>query len=211
MAFLGPDGSGKSTLTDLLVRRLQGHGEVLAVHRVYMGSGTPLLPTRRLMRRLRRKTGRNPKPPPTLRGIAPRRLRGPCPSWPTRFCATGSRRGRVWRPTGSSWSTVTRTTSCGVNNQTIQRAWFRRLAVRVIPRPHLTILLEGDPVAVAARKRELTVEETIRQQAAYRALEQLVPDFLPIDLTDRDDRAIDLVAMKVLGAYARRNRGLVPW
>jgi hypothetical protein len=97
-----------------------------------------------------------------------------------------------------------------VNNQTIQRAWFRRLAVRVIPRPHLTILLEGDPVAVAARKRELTVEE-IRQQAAYRALEQLVPDGLPIDRTDRDDRAIDLVAMKVLGAYARRNRGLVPW
>jgi thymidylate kinase len=98
-----------------------------------------------------------------------------------------------------------------VNNPTIQRAWFRGLAVRVIPRPHLTILLEGDPGTIAARKRELTVEETVRQQAAYRALEELIPDFLPIDLSVRDDRAIDLVAIKVLGAYARRNRGLVPW
>jgi thymidylate kinase len=98
-----------------------------------------------------------------------------------------------------------------VNNPTIQRAWFRGLAVRVIPRPHLTILLEGDPATIAARKRELTVEETVRQQAAYRALEELIPDFLPIDLSVRDDRAIDLVAIKVLGAYARRNRGLVPW
>jgi hypothetical protein len=81
----------------------------------------------------------------------------------------------------------------------------------VIPRPRLTILLEGDPVAIAARKGELTVEETIRQQAAYRTLERLVPNFLPMDMTVRNERAIDLVAMRVLGAYARRNRGLVPW
>jgi thymidylate kinase len=98
-----------------------------------------------------------------------------------------------------------------VNNPTIQRAWFRRLGVTVIPRPRLTILLEGDPVAIAARKGELTVEETIRQQAAYRTLERLVPNFLPMDMTVRNERAIDLVAMRVLGAYARRNRGLVPW
>jgi ABC-type branched-subunit amino acid transport system ATPase component len=71
VAFLGPDGSGKSTLTDLLVRRLQGHGDFLAVHRVYMGSGKPLLPTRRLVRRLHGNTGRNPKSA-TLRGVAPR-------------------------------------------------------------------------------------------------------------------------------------------
>jgi thymidylate kinase len=210
VAFLGPDGSGKSTLTDLLVRRLQGHGDVLAVQRVYMGSGKPLLPTRKLVRRLHGNTGPNAKPP-ALRGVTRRRLRGPLHVMVDEILRYWVQVRPRLAPHGLVLVDRYAYDVLRVNNPTVQRAWFRRLAIAVIPRPHLTILLEGDPVAVAARKRELTVEETIRQQAAYRGLAQLVPDFLPMDLTVRDDRAIDLVAMKVLGAYARRNRGLVPW
>jgi len=210
VAFLGPDGSGKSTLTDLLVRRLSGHGDVLAVHRAYMGSGEPLLPTRKLVRRLHGKTGPNPKPP-TLRDVAPRRLRGPLHVMADEVLRYWVQVRPRLAPHGLVLVDRYAYDVLRVNNPTVQRAWFRRLAVTVIPSPHLTILLEGDPVAIAARKGELTVEETIRQQAAYRTLEHLVPHFLPIDLTVRDDRAIDLVAMKVLGTYARRNRGLVPW
>jgi len=210
VAFLGPDGSGKSTLTDLLVRRLQGHGDFLAVHRVYMGSGKPLLPTRRLARRLHGNTGRNGRSP-TLRGVAPRRLRGPLHVMADEILRYWVQVRPRLAPHGLVLVDRYAYDVLRVNNPTIQRAWFRGLAVRVIPRPHLTILLEGDPGTIAARKRELTVEETVRQQAAYRALEELIPDFLPIDLSVRDDRAIDLVAIKVLGAYARRNRGLVPW
>jgi thymidylate kinase len=210
VAFLGPDGSGKSTLTDLLVRRLSGHGDVLAVHRVYMGSGSPLLPTRKLVRRLHGKTGPNPKPP-TLRDVAPRRLRGPLHVMADEILRYWVQVRPRLAPHGLVLTDRYAYDVLRVNNPTIQRAWFRRLAVMIIPRPHLTLLLEGDPEAIAARKRELTVKETIRQQAAYRTLERLVPNYLPTDMTVRDERAIDLVAMKVLGAYAQRNRGLVPW
>jgi hypothetical protein len=98
-----------------------------------------------------------------------------------------------------------------VNNRTIQKPWFRRLAVAVIPSPQVTFLLEGDPVVITARKQELTVAETTRQLRAYRKLAGLVPNFRPVELTVRDDQELCGVAREVLGAYARRNRGMVPW
>ena len=52
VCFLGPDGSGKSSTTDLMAQLLGAQQAVLPVRRVYMGSGTPVLPTRKLTRRL---------------------------------------------------------------------------------------------------------------------------------------------------------------
>jgi len=49
----------------------------------------------------------------------------------------------------------------------------RRLAElvgRIIPRPHLIILLEAPAEVLQARKQEVPLEETIRQQTAYRRL-----------------------------------------
>jgi hypothetical protein len=212
VAFLGPDGAGKSTGTELLARRLGGHEDVLPVHCAYMGSGRPFLPSRRLVRRLRGLAG--PKAaarPPTVRDVRRRRLRGA-------LHVTADQILRFWihvRPRLAPHGIVLVDRYAydvfRVNNPMVSRPWFRRLVLAVIPRPHLTFLLEGDPAVIAARKRELTVEETVRQQAAYRELKGLVPDFHPIDLTIRDDHAIDGAARQILGAYARRNRGLVPW
>jgi thymidylate kinase len=98
-----------------------------------------------------------------------------------------------------------------VNNRTIQKPWFRRLAVAIIPTPQVTFLLEGDPATITARKGELTVPETTRQMAAYRRLAGVVPNFRRLELTRRDDQELRDVAREVLAAYARRNRGLVPW
>ena len=53
--------------------------------------------------------------------------------------------------------------------------------------------------------------ETIRQLHAYRGLAAVVPNFRPVELHARDDRELRSVAREVLSAYARRNRGLVPW
>jgi thymidylate kinase len=211
-AFLGPDGCGKSTLTDLLVERLGGHADVLKVHRVYLGSGQPLLPTRRVMRRLHGKTG--PKAaakPVTVRDVAPRRLRGTLHVLADEIL-------RYWvhvRPRQAPHGVVLADRYAydilRVNNQTVQKPWFRRLAVAVIPSPQVTFLLEGDPQVITARKQELTVAETTRQLHAYRRLAGLVPNFRPVELTARDDQELRGVAREVLGAYARRNRGLVPW
>jgi thymidylate kinase len=212
VAFLGPDGSGKSSGTELLARRLGGHDDVLPVHRAYMGSGQPLLPSRRLLRRLRGLSGpRAEARPRPVRDVQPRRLRGALHVMADEIL-------RFWvqvRPRLAPHAIVLVDRYAydvlRVNNPTVAKAWFRRLAVAVIPRPHLTFLLEGDPAVIAARKQELTVEETVRQQAAYRELAGLVRNFHPIDLTDRDHKALTGAAKEILRAYARRNRGLVPW
>jgi thymidylate kinase len=210
VAFLGPDGSGKSTLTDLLQRRLDGHGDVLPVRRVYMGSGQPLLPTRKLVRRLHGKTGPNAKPP-SLRGVAQRRLRGPLHVLTDEILRYWVQVRPRLAPHGIVLVDRYAYDILRVNNPTVQRPWFRRLTVAIVPRPHLTFLLEGDPEVVAARKRELTVEETIRQQAAYRSLEGLVREFRPLDVVTHDAPTLTRIAKEILRVYARRNRGLVPW
>jgi thymidylate kinase len=212
VVFLGPDGSGKSSSTDLLARRLGGHDDVLPVHRAYMGSGQPLLPSRKLMRRLHGITG--PKAaarPRALRDVRRRRLRGAMHVMADEILRFWVQVRPRLAPHGIVLVDRYAYDILRVNNSTVTRPWFRRLAVAVIPRPHLTFLLEGDPAVMAARKRELTVEETVRQQAAYRRLEGLVPHFRPIDLTVRDDHTLGAAAQQILGAYARRNRGLVPW
>jgi thymidylate kinase len=211
-AFLGPDGSGKSSLTDLLVERLGGHEDVLKVHRVYMGSGQPLLPTRKVTRRLHGKTGpKAASKPAMVRDISPRRLRGPLHVMADEIL-------RYWvhiRPRLAPHGVVLVDRYAydilRVNNRTVQRPWFRRLAVAIIPSPQVTFFLEGNPEVITARKRELTVAETTRQLHAYRKLAAVVPNFRPVELAVRDDQELRGVAREVLGVYARRNRGLVPW
>jgi hypothetical protein len=211
-AFLGPDGSGKSSLTDLLVERLGGHPGSLKVHRVYLGSGQPLLPTRKVTRRLHGMTGpRAASKPVTVRDDSPRRLRGPLHVMADEIL-------RYWvhvkprlAPHGVVLADRYAYDVLRVNNRTVQKPWFRRLAVAIIPSPQVTFFLEGDPEVITARKQELTVAETRRQLHAYRKLAGLVPNFRPVELTVRDDQEVRGVAREVLGAYARRNRGLVPW
>ena len=211
-AFLGPDGCGKSSLTDLLVERLGGHQDVLDVRRVYLGSGLPLLPTRRLTRRLHGRTGpRAASKPVAARDVSPRRLRGPLHVMADEIL-------RYWvhvkprlAPHGVVLADRYAYDVLRVNNRTVQKPWFRRLAVAIIPSPQVTFFLEGDPEAITARKQELTLAETRRQLHAYRELAGLVPNFRAVELTVRDDRELRGVARQVLGAYAHRNRGLVPW
>jgi thymidylate kinase len=209
VVFLGPDGSGKSTTTDLLTRMLAGRSSVLPVHRVYLGSGTPLLPTRKLMRRIHGKSGRRDDARERLRDVRPRRLRGALHVMTDEIL-------RYWvevrprlAPHGIVLADRYAYDLLRVNNPTIRRRWFRRLATAIIPDPHVTFFLEGDPAVIAERKNELTLEETIRQQRAYRELADLVPSFRPLDLTVRDDAALRRVALEILEAYSARNGGLV--
>ena len=212
VAFLGPDGSGKSSSTELLAGLLGGHDDVLPVHRVYIGSGRPFLPSRRLVRRLRGLTGpRAPDTPRAVRDVQRRRLRGALHVMTDQILRFWVQVRPRLAPHGIVLVDRYAYDILRVNNPTVSKPWFRRLVVALVPRPHLTFLLEGDPVVVAARKQELTVAETVRQQAAYRELEGLVPDFHPIDLTDRNCDAVNGAVQRILDAYARRNRGLVPW
>jgi thymidylate kinase len=206
VSFVGPDGSGKSSTVELLAEFLDAQPDVLPVRRVYLGSGDPLLPTRKLTRRLhgvKESAGAARQ----VRDVAPRRLRGA-------LHVTADEIVRYWfqvRPRLAPHGLVLADRYAydlfRVNNPMVRKGWFRRLATLMIPAPDLTFFLEGDPTAVAARKKELTVEETIRQQHAYRELASFVPNFRSLDLSVRDDAALRRVGVEILEAYARRNRG----
>jgi thymidylate kinase len=209
VVFIGPDGSGKTSTTDLLVQMLKGHRAFLPIHRVYLGSGKPILPTRKLIKQIRKKTGRA-KDKSQLRDVSPRRLRGAIhvladevlrywiQVWPRLYPH------RIVIADRYAYDVLR------VNNATVRSPRFRRLATMIIPEPHITFFLEGDPEVVAARKHELSVPETIRQQVAYRELAGYVGTFHSLDLSTRDRATLRGVAMEVLRAYAVRNGGAPP-
>ena len=207
VCFVGPDGSGKSSTVDLMAGLLGAQQDVLPVHRVYLGSGKPVLPTRKLTRRLHGiKDGEGKAQ--EIRDVTPRRLRGA-------LHVTVDEILRYWvqvRPRLSPHGIVLADRYAydlfRVNNPTVRKRWFRRLGTMVIPAPDITFFLEGDPAVIADRKKELTVEETIRQQGAYRDLATFVPNFRPLDLGVRDDAALRRVALDILQTYARRNHGV---
>jgi thymidylate kinase len=206
VVFLGPDGAGKSSTTDMLTQMLGGQS-VLPIHRVYLGSGTPLLPTRKFMRWVHGKTGRRVDNRQRLRDLSPRRFRGAL-----HVMTDGILRywAQVWprlSPHGVVIADRYAYDVLRVNNDAVRSPWFRRLATTIIPEPDITFFLEGEPEVIAARKQELTVRETVRQQTAYRDLAEFLPSFRPLDLSVRDEAALRRVAMEILRAYAARNGG----
>jgi thymidylate kinase len=206
VVFLGPDGSGKSTTTDMLATMLNDESGIVPVHRIYLGSGTPILPTRIIRRKLRKRR-EDPSVPKPIRDVRPRRLRGALHVMVDEVT-------RYWvqvRPRLFPQAIVVADRYAydvlRVNNRHIAKPWFRRIATSIIPTPDVTFFLEGDPEVIAARKQELTVEETKRQQAIYRALAPMIPNFRSIDLTVRDDAALRRVARQIFDVYAARNGG----
>ena len=190
--------SEKSSTTDLLATMLGTQSKVLPVHRVYLGSGTPLLPTRKLMRRVHARTGRRAKNREHVRDVRPRRLRGALHVMADEIVRYWL---QVWprlSPHGIVLADRYAYDVLRVNNATVRRRWFRRFATAIIPSPDIAFILEGLPAVIAARKGELTLAETIRQQEAYRELAGLVPGF----------RTLRRVALQILDAFAVRNGGV---
>lgn len=68
--------------------------------------------------------------------------------------------------------------------------WMLQAIRRVIPRPHVTILLDAPAAVLHARKPELTLAETERQCAAYRELIRTIPGGRVVDATQPIDAVV---------------------
>jgi thymidylate kinase len=210
VVFLGPDGAGKSSTTDMLATMLSAESNALSVHRVYLGSGQPLLPTRRFMRWVRGKGRGQTDVKKKVRDVEPRRLRGALHVMVDEILRYWVQVRPKLAPHGIVLADRYAYDVLRVNNPTVRKPWFRKLATKLIPDPDITFFLEGDPAVITARKSELTLNETVRQQTAYRELADLIQDFRPIDLSVRDEAALRGIARQILEAYAMRNNGLIP-
>lgn len=84
-------------------------------------------------------------------------------------------------------------------------AWLLKAIWLISPKPDLIILLDADPEIIWARKKEVALEETIRQREAYRALVQplsfgkLVLASQPIEkvVSDVETLVLDLMSARV--------------
>ena len=166
VVIVGPDGAGKTTLADLLSRRLRRTGIPVSV--LYLGMQRPLLPTRRLSQWLRHTGAGAPR---AVKDVGRRRrLRGLlhvlADQW-FRYLV-------VIRPHLVRGDVVVldryfydlRT----FPNPLVRRGWVDALVTRLVPAPAAVFFLHADPALIAARKGELTVAETARQIDCYRGL-----------------------------------------
>lgn len=88
-------------------------------------------------------------------------------------------------------------------------AWASRLVAVLIPKPNLWILLDAPPEVLQARKREVPLEETTRQRAAYLDFVRDQRHFLIVDASQSLNRVIKDVADGIYKAplEGARNRG----
>lgn len=79
-----------------------------------------------------------------------------------------------------------------------------RLAGRLIPQPHLTIVLDAPPEVLRSRKQELPIEEVTRQREAYLKLAQSLPNGHVVDTSRPLDEAAEEVERIILDHMSQR-------
>jgi hypothetical protein len=83
--------------------------------------------------------------------------------------------------------------------------WFRSLLLALMPRPKVTILLTGDAATIAARKQEISPDETARQLAEFSSLKSGIGDVLELNAVDPLDQNVLLTVAEILRQPGRED------
>ena len=75
---------------------------------------------------------------------------------------------------------------------------------RIIPQPHLVILLDAPPEVLRARKQELPLEEVTRQREAFLDLVRALPNGYVVDTSRPLDETVEEVERIILGYMESR-------
>jgi hypothetical protein len=80
----------------------------------------------------------------------------------------------------------------------LQKPWFRSLLLPLVPQPKVIILLTGDAATIAARKQEISPDETARQLAKFSALKSGIGHVLELNAVDPLDKNVLLTVVEIL-------------
>jgi thymidylate kinase len=89
--------------------------------------------------------------------------------------------------------------------------WLIRLLWRLAPKPDLVVLLDAPPQILRSRKLETSLEETVRQREAYRALVHSLPNGHLVDAAQPVERVaaqVDEIVLEFLARRTARRLGL---
>lgn len=82
--------------------------------------------------------------------------------------------------------------------------WVRRFFVRLTPQPKIVFVLDADPSVIYSRKQELTEEEITRQLGVYRELANSHKRFYIINAEQAPEEMADEALKVIFGIYAER-------
>jgi thymidylate kinase len=215
VALIGPDGAGKSTVTE----RLEREALPAPVKRIYMGvnlqAGGLMLPTTRLALAIKTARGRRPDmvapfaaPPPSTGGAARRAARGPArlarlflwlaEEWFRQLVAQYHlRRGAIVVFDRHFYADYFhQDAAAGARPLTARVHGF--LLRNVYPKPDLVICLDAPGHVLFDRKHEASAEWLERRRGQYLQLATEVPHFVVVDA----DRPLDAVTRDVVTAIS---------
>ena len=222
VALVGPDGSGKSTVSHALA----GADLPAPVTIIYMGvnlaAGTHMLPTTRLaMARKKRRAGTadtsgwsTPAPRDRNLGSGPRRLLTEAKS----AARMSAWMAEEWYRVGVAFTVCVRGgivvfdrhfladyfhyDVAGATNERTLADRFHGFALnRLMPKPTLVVFLDAPGDVLYARKGEADPEWLDGRRAQYLELEKVVPHFVRVDATLPVEEVVQAVAALISDEY----------
>ena len=216
VAIIGPDGAGKSAVT----QRLEHETLPAPVKRIYMGvnleASSLMLPTTRLALALKTARGRRPDmvapSEPTSQpsgGPARRLLKGGAgvvrlvlwlaEEWFRQLVAAYHvRRGKIVVFDRHFYADYFHVDAAGTGRRSLSARVHGHVLRTLYPKPDLVICLDAPGEVLFARKHEASVEWLDRRRAQYLQLADEVPHFLVVDA----DRPLDAVTRDVVIAIS---------